>query len=200
MSCGGSLVEEVIILKKLVIGNLIISMVVVSGCVVPHTNVNNITDKDGSSSVPSETERMKDDNITLIIKDDYEGAIFTHPYLSTWRPDIELIDQFESSLIQYLHDLSKNNYFDSYTGYTYWDEDITYIINNYKNYKRQYFGIKSDNGENILRVEFVAESLALSWKTVRITPLIFDGGADLFQIEYNIQTNKFIRFNINGVA
>ncbi len=125
----------------------------------------------------------------------YEGIIISKDIDSTWIPDKRIIEEFESGLLNHLVELNKNKEKDHiYYG------DIEYVIKNLKNYKRQYIGM-TENGKKILYCNcFIWRDSAFlrhfQWIYNRVE--VMDGGPDYFDIEYEVDTNKYLPPSING--
>jgi len=130
---------------------------------------------------------------TLVHTENYEGVILSDPYFSDWTPSVELIHEFESGFIEYL-----TNY--DNTEMNYEEGKLQFVIDNFKDYKRQYYGIKT-KGRKVIYCNLLLindDDSRMNWKEDLIA--VLDGGPSFFSIEYEVRKKKYKDMMINGSA
>jgi hypothetical protein len=129
---------------------------------------------------------------------DYEGANFSGKHmisknkniLSYFTPTSEEIDSLEAKIEVRLTEL-KTTKTDL--------EFPTFIIDNLKDYKRQYFGYVNEKGERIIYFNFFHNSgNVYGWREGEV--VIKDGGYYYWRMKWNLTTNDIIDFYVNGEA
>ncbi|WP_379345978.1 hypothetical protein [Paenibacillus sp. GCM10027629] len=113
--------------------------------------------------------------------------------LSGWKPTNEDISNFESGIREYLVELMDKG------GISYESQNLKFVIDNFKDYKRQYFGL-SNTGNKVIYCNFllVNEEYEFDWKNKYIT--VNDGGPSFLSIKFNKSKKKYFDLSINGNA
>jgi hypothetical protein len=105
---------------------------------------------------------------------------------SAWLPTLTQVEELEAELPQYL---AKSNH-----------PDAGAMIAQLPKYRRQYLGYIDEGHRRIYVNAFCqgANASDESWRTRFV--LVQDGGSCYFQAIYDVDSKRFIRLRVNGVA
>ena len=132
----------------------------------------------------------------------YKGVIFDEgnklrlqDTVSRWTPSKLEIEELEKQLLYFMHKQSKKTIINQVG-------NCPIIYKNLNKYIRQYAGYFSPKHEKIIYVNCFwydeDDNFSKGWENRLIQ--VFDGCSYYWQIHYNLKTQKFIGFSINGSA
>ena len=139
---------------------------------------------------------------TFVETSEYTGVIFSESgalefsYLldgatEFWEPTAEDVSRAEKSIKQFLASYSENPKLDSYQR-----ENVTFIQENLKEYRRQYVGKILDGEKRIWVNSFFSVDSFPEWKH---RPVDVDGGGrHYWQIEYDLLKDECLDFYVHG--
>jgi hypothetical protein len=140
---------------------------------------------------------------TLIETPEYTGVIFSENAASKfsfffdeasteyWQPSIDDVSRAEKCIRQTLVSVQQDPN-------AYQREDAAFILENLKEYRRQYVGIVVDGEKRIWCNAFFFDDSYPDW--INAPVYVLDGGRDFWQIEYVPHEDKCISFHIHGEA
>lgn len=110
-----------------------------------------------------------------------------------WEASADDVSKAEACIRQYLLSLEDNPELD-----TYQKENIAFILENLKEYRRQYVGIEVDGEKRIWCNAFLGDFSFLNWERVPVD--VDDGGNRFWQIEYDLLRDECVNFYVHGEA
>jgi hypothetical protein len=119
--------------------------------------------------------------------------LFDQDSTSFWEPTADDVSKAEACIRQYLLSLEDNPELD-----TYQKENIAFILENLKEYRRQYVGIEVDGEKRIWCNAFLGDFSFLNWEHVPVD--VDDGGNRFWQIEYDLLKDECVNFYVHGEA
>jgi hypothetical protein len=81
---------------------------------------------------------------------------------------------------------------------TYRTQSAAYIVSRLGEYRRQYVGIVVEGSKRIGCNAFISDRAQPEW--VRVPILVLDGGADYWQIQYDLVMDACVGFSVHGEA
>jgi hypothetical protein len=156
-----------------------------------------------SSSATPQTRKIAG-NI-LIETPEYTGVIISESGASEfsfmlneaptefWEPSVDDVSRAEKCIRQFLVSLQDDPELD-----TYQKEYYAFILENLKDYRRQYVGIVVDGEKRIWCNSFLSENPYPDWQ--RLPVFVLDGGHYYWEIEYILDRDDCINFYVHGEA
>lgn len=137
----------------------------------------------------------------------FKAVIFPDSYKSVWlyldsfkrfTPNRLEVTQTEETLQHQIRRIVKSN---NRKISSFEIKDRKRVYRYFKHYKRQYFGYLNSKGERILLIHAYLGRKRLGPNDCDTEYfLIFDGGASVWDIEFNLETRTFSGFGTNGYA
>jgi hypothetical protein len=119
------------------------------------------------------------------------GFLFDEASTQFWEPSISDVSRAEKCIRQAIVSVQQDPN-------AYQKEDAAFILENLKEYRRQYVGIVVDGEKRIWCNAFFFDGSYPDWIDAPV--YVLDGGRDFWQIEYVPHEDKCINFHIHGEA
>jgi hypothetical protein len=108
-----------------------------------------------------------------------------------WEPSTDDIAGAEACVREFLVTLQDNQQLD-----TYQQENLAFIVENLRAYRRQYLGIVVDGEKRIWINAFFSDTSFPDWGRVPVD--VDGGGRNYWQIEYDLLNDECINFYVHG--
>jgi hypothetical protein len=121
------------------------------------------------------------------------GYLFDGASTEFWEPSVDDVSSAEVCIRRFLVSTQTDPKLDAYQ-----KENVTFILENLEEYRRQYVGIVVDGEKRIWCNLFFVDDSFPDWKRVPVD--VDDGGNHFWQIEYILPNDDCIHFRVHGTA
>jgi hypothetical protein len=121
------------------------------------------------------------------------SLVFGHAVSGYWEPSSGQVAVAEERINQYLVAAQDDPDLDTYRR-----QSAAYIVGRLKEYRRQYVGIAVEGTKRIGCNAFISDHSHPDW--ARVPVFVLDGGADYWQIEYDLTKDECVSFSVHGEA